>query len=613
MNGRKVSEMGEKFETEIKQCKIYLKPHKKAFTLVGYLKLLGVVTFGISLYLTIHSGLTWRSDSVHEFPTRLSLLTGLLLILLICLWIYQRQLNHKIKFYEALIKINQAYLDRISGDWIHFPDTGQEFEDIYHPYALDLDMVGKNSLFQLLNVTHTWHGRQAFAKDLLGATYTKEEILKRQEAITELSKDVSYTNTLQYHLSKISSKVKVLDLLNLIRNEKLVIQSKWLKNLLTYLPFFTIFMGIISAFSPLKPFYLVTMGFITLQALICFLSFTQTRTYLAAISKIDYQLEYYLEPLENLENKGFKSLKLQEIQNTLVGSEHSAKAAIKGLASVMNWVSMRNHGVIYLVLNILFLWDYRCLFKLEKWKVTYGSASESWFLSLGEFESLMSFAGLPNICNHTTLPTFSEEKNYIEATDLGHPLISNATRVTNSMVSKNQIHIISGSNMSGKTTFLRTLGINIILAQTGSFVCATTLRQTFFSPVTSMRLSDDLNEGISTFYAELKRIKLIMDLAKEKENTLFLIDEIFRGTNSVDRLFGAKEVLSQLNELGVSGLITTHDLDLCHLSDDQKRFTNYSFSEQYKDGKIQFDYKLKEGPSTTTNAKYLMEMLGLLK
>lgn len=594
--------MGEKFEAQIKQCEDYLKPHKKAFTLVGYLKLLGVIAFGISLYLTTSQG----------FPLGLSLLTGLLLICLICLWIYQSKINARIKFYKALIKINQDYLDRISGAWTEFPDLGSEFMETSHPYGLDLDIVGKDSLFQLLNVTHTWHGRQAFAKDLLETTYTKEEILSRQEAITELSKNIPYTNTLQYHLSKISSKVKVMDLLDLIRNEKPVVQSKWLKNVFLYMPFLTIFIAVVMGFFQMKQLYLIGSALIVTQSLVCFFSFTKTRAYLAAVAKIDYQLEYYLEPLEDLENKSFDSVKLQEIQNTLVGSEHSAKAAIKGLASVMNWISMRNHGIVYLVLNIIFLWDYRCLFRLEKWKKTYGSASESWFLSLGEFESLVSFAGLPNICNHTTLPTFSEEKNHIEATDLGHPLISNSIRVTNSLVSNNKIHIISGSNMSGKTTFLRTLGINIILAQAGSFVCATALCQSFFFPATSMRLSDDLNEGISTFYAELKRIKLIMDLAKEKENTLFLIDEIFRGTNSVDRLYGAKEVLSQLNDLGVSGLITTHDLDLCHLSDDQERFTNYSFSEQYKDGKIQFDYKLKEGPSTTTNAKYLMEMLGLL-
>jgi DNA mismatch repair ATPase MutS len=201
----------------------------------------------------------------------------------------------------------------------------------------------------------------------------------------------------------------------------------------------------------------------------------------------------------------------------------------------------------------------------------------------------------------------------MEAQELGHPLIPNDMRVNNDTACKNNIFIISGSNMSGKTTFLRTVGINLVLAHAGSFVCAKQMSFYVTQIMTSMRIVDDLNEGISTFYAEIKRIKGIIELAGKELGMFFLIDEIFRGTNSVDRLNGAKTVLSKLDKIGALGIITTHDLDLCEMVNSYSRIKNFSFSEDYRNNQIYFDYKLKVGKSTTTNAKYLMEMVGIME
>ena len=233
--------------------------------------------------------------------------------------------------------------------------------------------------------------------------------------------------------------------------------------------------------------------------------------------------------------------------------------------------------------------------------------------SLGAFESLISFANLPRVCSNTAIPSCTEEKNYFEAKNLGHPLILNESRVSNDFKSNNNVFIISGSNMSGKTTFMRTIGINLVLAKAGSFVCAEGLKFSNMDIVTSMRIIDDLNEGISTFYAELKRIKMIIDVAHSNENTLFLIDEIFRGTNSVDRLKGAEEVLRELCATKVSGLITTHDLQVCDLESEFSNIINLSFSESFKEDEMYFDYKLKNGKSKTTNAEYLLRKVGIIK
>jgi len=195
---------------------------------------------------------------------------------------------------------------------------------------------------------------------------------------------------------------------------------------------------------------------------------------------------------------------------------------------------------------------------------------------------------------------------------LGHPLLNNQNRVCNDLELNNSILIISGSNMSGKTTFMRTVGINMILANTGGYVCAERMTFSMMKVMTSMRIADVLTEGISTFHAELKRIKEIIDAAQVNENFLFLIDEIFRGTNSVDRLKGSEGVLQKLYTLGVCGIITTHDLEVCKLESTYQRIQNYCFYERYTNGEIFFDYKMKKGVSKTTNAQYLLKKVGII-
>ena len=285
--------------------------------------------------------------------------------------------------------------------------------------------------------------------------------------------------------------------------------------------------------------------------------------------------------------------------------------AIAELEKIMQRINIRYNILLYFIFNTFLLWDYECAFSLEKWKQKYAQQAKQWFHSLAEFESLLSFSNLPNINEHMCIPiSSSEQRNIYQAEDLGHPLLPNEGRVYNDAKIDEKILIISGSNMSGKTTFLRTMGVNLVLAQAGSAVCASTMSFSLFKIATSMRIADDLSSGVSTFYAELKKIKTIIEVCRNHKNTLFLIDEIFRGTNSVDRLEGAKAVVMNLNELGAVGLITTHDLELCKLSE-TANFLNFSFSEYYENNEIKFDYKIKEGESTTTNAKYLMEMMGI--
>lgn len=594
--------METKFNKIIEKHNALLKKNNTRFNIVGFIKLMLIVLLGMSLYFTFAKGFT----KIHIC------LSALDFIVLIVFWIYHNRLHKKIDYSNAIIAIDKRHLDRISGNWSTFSDIGEEFIDTEHPYACDLDIVGRKSLFQFLNTTHTWYGRKFFADSLLKPRCTNDELSKRQEAISELSKDIQLSNHMEYHFSQIGGDSSAEYLVKELKDKKQIIKSKALKTILINAPILTL--SLIAAIFIFKLSNLYWGGLATLiiQTIVWVIGMPRTHEYLKAISHLPYKLSAYSDIIDELKDKKFASEKLNQIQSQLITSNHSAAHAIKELSEISDKVSVKNNGIIYFLFNVLFLWDYNCAISYEEWKEKYAHVSESWFLALGEFESLLCFSNLLNICDHTCKPTVTSSSKTYEANQLGHPLIPNHVRVTNNASATNSVLVISGSNMSGKTTFLRTVGINLVLARAGSFVCAKQMTCSSMEIMTSMRISDDLNEGISTFYAELKRIKGVIELAKKEQNMIFLIDEIFRGTNSIDRLTGAKTVLSKLYELGVIGLITTHDLELCGLVNQYSKIRNFSFSESYKDNQINFDYKIRNGKSNTTNAKYLMKMVGII-
>ena len=532
------------------------------------------------------------------------------LVVLIGFWIYHSKIHSKIDYSSSIISINKRHLDRISGQWSDFVDIGEEFVDFEHPYSSDIDIVGKKSVFQFLNTTHTWHGRQAFANALLQPNFSTEELIKRQNAIIELSTDINFSNHMEQNFSKIGTDHASQKLVEELKDNRLFIKNKVIKFLLVYIPIITLVaIAAISIFRQ-KNLYIAAALIAITQGFIWVAGMLKTKKYTDAVLRLPYKLRTYSVVIEIIKNRHFNSEKLKEIQSLLGTSEQSAAEAIKGLSKISDKVSVRSNGLVWSILNVFLLWDYSCAIMFEDWKKKYAPFAEKWFLALGEFESLLCFSNLPNIYGNTCIPSIIGEK-MIEANELGHPLIQADICVNNNVSCENNIFIISGSNMSGKSTFLRTVGINLVLGRAGSFVCAKQMSFSQMKIITSMRIADDLNEGISTFYAELKRIKSIIALAQKEPNIIFLIDEIFRGTNSKDRFSGAKTVISKLNKMGVIGIITTHDLDFCTISEQYPRIKNYSFSEYYRDNQIHFDYKMKVGKSTTTNAQYLMKMVGI--
>lgn len=590
--------MKSKFNDDIEKRKASILEHNKTANIISVFKMALFILICYNIYKIY----------VNHYPLKLILFLVVEIVIFIIASIFHKSTYEQIHKAEGIIKIDEANIKRVSGEWSDFTDIGEEFINYDHPYATDLDIVGKNSLFQMINSTGSYYGRRRFVKDLLSPNFSDKEIENRHDAITELSKNYDFCVETEYDFSLIGVDEDFAHLISQLQDKKRFIESKFLKLLFKASSIVTCIALIYALITK------NTIGFIILNCLIIFqlllwvIGYLKANSYVGALKKLAPKISRYDNIINNITKTKFTCDKLKEIKNNV----EMAKVGVNKLSKIASNINQRNNGVMCIILNSLLLWDYKNAIDLDNWKEEYSHSVENWFHTLGELESLISFANLPRICNNMCLPNFTEKNNIIEATNMGHPLIPNDKRICNDFNLDNNIYIISGSNMSGKTTFMRTVGINMVLACSGSYVCANNMLSSKMNIITSMRIRDDLNEGISTFYAELKRIKKIIDQSHVNSHTLFLIDEIFRGTNSIDRLKGAQGVLRELCKCHVSGMITTHDLDVCNLEYENPNIINYSFNEHYIDDEIYFDYKLKKERSLTTNAEFLLRKVGIL-
>ena len=591
--------MRREFELEVWDAKADIEDMNKLHRRLGNGKLASVI-LTIALIVMVINNLS--------IITIVFILVFVQLFILLC--IVQAKTEKKLVDTTIKLKINEDYLARANGTWGEFEDMGEEFISKGHKYSADLDIFGKNSLFQYLNTTKTWHGRQKFAKDLSEANFSSDEIKARQYAVWELSASKTLTSDFQMNGEKIRFKGELRELIGLLKGSEHVDGISPIYSYLLILPVFSTIFMLVVFFMQLSEFFVPAVLLLLVHIVLWALSIMKVSGNLGKITGAGYRIGEYSELFSLVERRSFDCDELRAIKSRIKSDNGIvASDAVKKLDRIIMLIDMRRSGILWFVLNMFFLWDFICLYLLRSWQAEHQDYVEGWFEALGELESILSFANLGLVEENSCLPSIVEE-NAVLAKDLGHPLIHSEKRVNNDVTINNEIFIVSGSNMSGKTTFLRTVGINMALGLAGGFVCAKELNIPNVGISTSMRISDDLSEGVSTFYAELQRIKGIIDECKGKK-TLFLIDEMFRGTNSKDRLEGAQTVIKSLESEGSIGLVTTHDLALCDLANDHERVANYSFSEEYSDDEIVFDYKLRVGKSDSTNARFLMGKLGI--
>jgi hypothetical protein len=540
-------------------------------------------------------------------------LTASVFLIAIFLFFVTRDVNNReeIENTKRLIEINKEEIDILDHHFAHRSD-GQSFQPGHHDYANDLDLFGKASLYQYINRTHSEQGNKLFADWLLHPAQT-ELIKKRQEAAKELGGTI--LSLQQFRSYSIASKVT-------IDSEEKV--TKWLqqpnklwasvgwRSMRFILPVAAITVLLLYIFSVIS-----SSLFFPLLLLFFAIAFSITKYLMpdyALLNKIVPELETLFQSIRWIEKLEAKTELTRSLKKDLVKGAQKASGSIRQLKKILERLDYRYNPLVHVPLNIFFLWDLQQFFALEKWKSGKEKLGAHWFHVVAEMESL---ATLATVCfNHPqwTFPQLSSDDGVLLAKDMGHPLIPGEKRVTNSFTVKGsqQLSLITGSNMAGKSTFLRSTGINVVLAMMGSPVCAKELIVSNMKVISSMRVNDNLEENTSTFYAELKKLKQIIDLVNKHEKVLLLLDEILRGTNSADRHAGSKAFIKQLVKEKAFALVATHDLELTKLVEEfPGEIHNYHFDVQVRGDELYFDYVLKEGICRSMNASLLMKKIGI--
>jgi len=520
------------------------------------------------------------------------------------------KLQSKSVFFSELVKLNRNEINFLDGLPSVYPD-GKEYIDPHHPYSYDLDLFGQGGLFPYLNRTSTVFGKNALANVLLHPD--KNSIRQRQQAIEELSHHMEFRQHLQAHGSLLDTKEKELRQLKTWLEAKPAFTNKILYLFLMVFPLATvgclIYYLISEAVDFLDAFY-----YLFIVNLIIAAAFGKTiSAHLSVSTSVTKILQQFAGQLRQIEKQSFQSPLLQKLQEGLKTGSVPASHSIAKLASLFNYLETVINLVVSILLNGIFLFHIHILYALEKWKQKNGLLIMPWLELLGEMESLNSFANLAFNNKTFCLPQVCETETLV-AINMGHPLIRREKRINNSIsFADHRFVILTGSNMSGKSTFLRTIGINMILARAGSFVCA---EQFIFFPYevnVSMRISDSLQDSESFFYAELKRLHHIIVQLEAGEKSFILLDEILRGTNSNDKHNGTVGLIRKLVSAHACGIIATHDLTVSKLAGEVNGYiSNKCFESEIINDELVFDYKLKDGVCTKLSASFLMKKMGVI-
>lgn len=526
-------------------------------------------------------------------------------------------------------------IERLEDRWAGRGEPGTRFVDDHHPYASDLDLFGSGSLFERLCTARSPAGQETLAAWLLAAA-EPQEIRLRQEAVLELRDEVALREKLFVATDEVGSAIDSSSLRQwalrpralpsgLLRFASLALAVLTSMAVLLSVP--SVLRLLISSTHPemavavsesARPWLFGTLVVLLLaEGLLAAYLRAATVDAVGAIERSSDQLTLLATILKCIEGKAFQSPKLAALQQSLRGQEslrgagRPASQRIAGLVKIVDLLESRRNP-FFAPFGALLLWTTNLAFAIERWRSENGAEAGRWLDAVGSFEALSSLASFAYERPDTVVPEIRDGESTFEARELGHPLLPGSRVVRNdvAMGPKAQLLIISGSNMSGKSTMLRTIGSNGVLALAGSLVCA---RSMSISPLrigASIRLHDSLQEGTSRFYAEISRIRQIVDLASGP--LLFLLDEILHGTNSHDRRIGAEAILRTLVQEGAIGLVTTHDLALAKIGDSLgKQVINVHFEDHLEDGKMMFDYRMRPGVVDKSNALELMRAVGL--
>lgn len=513
---------------------------------------------------------------------------------------------------ENRLKVLERYEARTKGEWYDFADDGASYVSRDDFLSSDLDLFGPRSLYQYISVAHTVGGRDALMRLLTRPNLT--HIAERQASVLELLRDDALAIDFEA-LGLVGARKNEADAREAERKLRQYATGKGnrsipqLKVLAIGMPLGTLAMAVGAVAGLTSPMMVLYCVFIQIIASVLLGGAIQTEK--DSIMRLAQGLERMEARIRVLRDAHFESGYLTEMQRQLA----NAGEGIGKLGRIASAWQLRENFVLYLPLVGLLAWDFNCCMALDTWRRKYGASFGTWMDWLGEVEALYSLGTLSRVReDETTLPEIIPSPTPLLEMQAGkHPLLDPRTVVGNDYAQGGDTVIITGSNMSGKSTFMRTLALNAVLAYAGGTVMAKSFRISPMRIFTSMRVRDDVSEGISSFYGEILRIKQMVTYAAKKEPMLVLVDEIFKGTNSADRIIGAEAAIKKLSHPWMMTLVTTHDFELCALVDTPEvGGKNYHFEEHYDGDTIAFDYKIRSGRCKTTNAQHLMRIAGLL-
>lgn len=513
---------------------------------------------------------------------------------------------------ETLITLNENELKGLDYDFSAF-DGAADLSAASHSFSLDLDIFGDRSIFQSVNRTVTVMGREALAHWFQYPLNDKKEIIERQKAVAELADATSLRQHFYVTGARQPGNEKDRLFLRMLSNEHVYFTKSLLwKTMIWAIPAVWVLLILGSAlnyFSSTLPLLFFCISF-----LVANLPAKKVTDLYNKVDKMEKIFFVYSDLMRSIENHSFQADALKEVQQCLSGSDHiTASQAIKQLSGYIGGLNQR-FSMGGILLNILYLRDVRHAMKLEQWKEKYRDKVVVWLDALGKFDAYSSLSGFAFNHPDSIYPQIADTYFQMEGKGLTHPLLHRDKCISNDIdiPHKPWFLIITGANMAGKSTYLRTVGVNYLLACIGAPVCATSLTVYPARLVTSLRTSDSLVSNESYFFAELKRLKMIIDRLKEREELFIILDEILKGTNSIDKQKGSIALMKQLVSYKACGIIATHDLVLGTLEEEfPEEIKNYRFEADIKNDELSFSYQLREGIAQNMNAYFLMKKMGI--
>ncbi|HTI60887.1 MutS-related protein [Mucilaginibacter sp.] len=531
-------------------------------------------------------------------------------------WLVSKQawFTSRKEYYQHFEKINENEINSIL-NYTNVYDNGAVYNNEKHYYTSDLDIFGDGSLFNLVNRAATPQGRDKLASWLI-APSTKDIIPERQEAIKEIGQKNEWKLDMQARLffANKSENGELKSFFTYLNTPLELPGEKWLSKYIIIGSALFFILLIVAIFYPELKYGAIGMALINYFISSYRHEYTSKTDLIAG--KIGDTLKRYSAVFNSIEGIQWQSSLNASLAATMKQQgDKSTSAAIKRLSVLINNLNARLNMMLGFILNAVFVWDIRFVIAIENWKRANHHNIEEAFGVVAEYEALISLASLHVNYPEWCFAEIADGEHYtLTAQNIAHPLISKDTRVPNDYELKDslKIDIITGSNMAGKSTFLRTMGINSVLALCGAPVCADAMEVSVITVITYMRIKDSLNESTSTFKAELDRLQMLLAAVETQPKVFFLIDEMLRGTNSVDKYLGSKAVIKQLISKKGVGMVATHDLQIAQLETEYPGYVrNFYFDIRIESGEMLFDYKLKHGECKTFNASMLLKRIGI--